>query len=92
MFRPVSAAVWPVEQTSQYGSVSSTNVPSGPLAGAAVDVDDAGGPHSGTCPYTDDFGPHSTPKLSPAVRFSAPRVDWPDMVAKLLSLRAKCCA
>ena len=30
--------------------------------------------------------------LSPTVRFSAPRVDWPDIVAKLLSHSAKCCA
>src|SRR6266700_1515021 len=61
MFRPDRAAVWPLEQTSQYGSVSSTNVPNWPLGGTAVDVDEAGGPHSDTCPYTDDEGPHSTP-------------------------------
>ena len=61
MFRPLRAAGGLVEHTSQYGSVSSTKVPSWPLVGAGVFADDAGRPHSGTLPYTDDAGPHNTP-------------------------------
>src|SRR4029453_8674754 len=48
--RPGSAAVEPWEQTSQEGSVSSTNVPSVPLLGAGVEVEETGGPHGGTFP------------------------------------------
>src|SRR5262249_55414111 len=91
-FRPVSAAVRPREQTSQYGSVSSTRVPGRSPAGACVAVDEAGPPHSGTSPYTARGGPQDAPWESPATRLSAPRVDWPAMVAKLLSLMAKCWA
>ena len=45
----------PREQTSQYGSVSLTNVPSVPLVGAGVRWTTTGPPHAGTAPYTDDL-------------------------------------
>src|SRR4029450_8380113 len=65
MFRLVRAAVFPCEQTSQYGSVSSTKVPSVPLVGAGVVVTDAGPPHSGAAPWAGGAG-RGGPRRRPA--------------------------
>src|SRR5947208_640900 len=98
MFGPLSparmlASGW--EQISHRGLRLPMSVPMLPLVGAGVEVEENGGapcaPHGGTSPYVSSvFGPHSKMPVSPATRFTCPRVDWPKTVPKNLSLIAKC--